>query len=103
MKKSMIGAGLALMLVLGGGTAAMAGEYNGQGGDIKGGDNAHSACHFSGRDLPDDVEMNPEPWMNDDAVTGGHVQNYGMLVRAGMKGVEGGPGVACRGNLMMME
>ena len=100
MKKAVIGCALALMLVAGSSGAAMAGEYTGNGGDVPGGSKAHSACHFSGRDLPDDVEMNPMPWMNDDAVTGGHVQSYGMLVRAGMKGAEGGPGVACRGNAM---
>lgn len=100
MKRTAIGAALGLLLILSGGGAAMAGEYTGNGGDVPGGDKAHSACHFSGRDLPDDIEGNPFPWLDDDAVTGGHVQNYGMLVRAGMKGVEGGPGVACRGNAM---
>ncbi|WP_193598022.1 hypothetical protein [Microbacterium sp. YJN-G] len=99
MKKTAVGTALALMLVLGGASAAMAGEYTGNGGDVPGGDKAHSACHFSGRDLPDDVEGNPMGF-DDDAITDGHVQNYGMLVRAGMKGVEGGPGVACRGNVM---
>lgn len=98
MKKTILTCALALGLVLGSGGAAMAGEYNGQGGDVKGGDKAHSACHFSGRDLPDDEEMNPFPWMNDDAVTGGHTQSYGMYVKAGMKGMVPSPGEACRGN-----
>ncbi|WP_309127595.1 hypothetical protein [Microbacterium sp.] len=103
MKKTAIGAALGLMLVLGGAGAATAGEYNGQGGDIRGGDKAHSACHFSGRDLPDDVEGNPFPFLDDDEYTDGHVQNYGQYVRAGVKGLEGGPGVACRGNVMHEE
>ncbi len=100
MKKTVIGAALGLLLILGSGGAAMAGEYNGQGGDIKGGDNARSACHYSGRDLPDSVEMNPLPHLNDDAVTDGRVQTYGQYVRAGMKAMVASPGVECRGNLM---
>ncbi|MEV7631704.1 hypothetical protein AB0N64_04760 [Microbacterium sp. NPDC089318] len=103
MKKTVIGCTLALMLVIGGSGAAMAGEYTGNGGDVKGGDNAHSACHYSGRDLPDDVEMNPLPELNDDAVTGGHVQSYGQYVRAGMKDMVPSPGMACRGNVMHEE
>ena len=99
MKKTILTCALALGLVLGGNGTAMAGEYNGQGGDVKGGDKAHSACHFSGRDLPDDVEMNPFPFLNDDAVTGGHTQSYGMYVKADMKGMVPSPGEACRGNV----
>lgn len=98
MKKTMMTCALALGLVLGSGGAAMAGEYDGRGGDIRGGDNAHSACHFSGRDLPDDVEGNP-PGFDDDDVTGGNVQSYGMLVKAGAKGMAPSPGEACRGNI----
>ena len=98
MKKTAASAALALMLVLGGGSAAMAGEYDGRGGDVRGGDKAQSACHFSGRDLPDDVEGNP-PGFDDDMITGGHVQTYGQIVRAGGKGMAPSPGVACRGNV----
>lgn len=104
MKKTMIGAALGLMLVLGSSGAAMAGEYNGQGGDIKGGDKAHSACHFSGRDLPDDVEMNPLPELDDDMVTDGHVQSYGQYVAAGLKDMLPlSPGENCRGNVAHTE
>ncbi|MFD5213507.1 hypothetical protein [Microbacterium sp. NPDC058345] len=103
MKKMTIGAALALMLVLGGGSAAMAGEYTGNGGDTPGGDRAQSACHYSGRDLPDDVEMNPVPAADDDMITGGHVQSYGQYVRAGLKGMVPSPGEACRGNVTFEE
>ncbi len=102
-KKMMLGCALALGLVLGSGGAAMAGEYNGQGDDVRGGDGAHSACHYSGRDLPDDEEMNPFPFLDDDAVTGGHVQSYGMYVRADMKGMVPSPGMECRGNVAHEE
>ncbi|UYO96400.1 hypothetical protein OED01_12425 [Microbacterium sp. M28] len=102
MKKMMLTCALALGLVLGSGGAAMAGEYDGQGGDVRGGEKAHSACHFSGRDLPDDVEDNP-PRFDDDEVTGGHVQSYGMIVRADGKGTAPSPGVACRGNAVFEE
>lgn len=97
MKKLMIGAALALGLVLGGGGAALAGETTGHGTAVPGTGHANSECAYSGRDLPDDVEMNPEPWMDDDAITGGHVQSYGMFVRAGLKGMVPSPGMACRG------
>jgi hypothetical protein len=62
-----------------------------------GGDKAHSACHFSGRDLPDADEHNP-PGFDDDAITGGHVQSYGQIVSFGLKDAFPSPGVACRGN-----
>ena len=97
MKRIIIGCVAALGLVLGGGGAAMAGEYNGHGGDVPGAHKASSACAFSGRDLPDDVEDNHgEP--GDDFITGGHVQSYGQVVRAGFKDMAPSPGVACRGN-----
>ncbi|UWF77857.1 hypothetical protein [Microbacterium neungamense] len=99
MNKTAIGAALALVFVLGSSGTAMAGEYTGQGGDVRGGDKAHSACHFSGQDVPDDVEMNP-PGFDDDMITEGHVQSYGQYVRAGMKAVMPSPGDACRGNVM---
>jgi hypothetical protein len=98
MKRSVIGCALALGLVLGGGTAAFAGETTGNGSDVPGSGHANSACAFSGRDLPDSVEGNP-PGFDDDAVTGGHVQSYGMYVRADMKGMVPSPGMACRGGV----
>jgi hypothetical protein len=96
MKRSVIGCALALGLVLGGGAAAFAGETTGGGTPVPGAGHANSECAFSGRDLPDDVEDNP-PGFDDDAVTGGHVQSYGMFVRAGLKAVVPSPGMACRG------
>ena len=41
--------------------------------------------------------------MDDDAVTGGHVQSYGQYVRAGLKGEVPSPGVACRGHAEFEE
>lgn len=101
MKRIAIGCLMALGLVVGGTTAANAGEYTGNGGEAQGANHASSACAFSGRDLPDDIENNPLPEFDDDAVTGGHVQSYGQFVRAGLKGAPfvPSPGVACRGNV----
>lgn len=96
MKKAVIGCALALGLVLGGGGAALAGETTGNGGAVPGAGHSNSECSFSGRDLPDDIEGNPLGF-DDDAVTGGHVQSYGMFVRAGLKGMVPSPGLACRG------
>jgi hypothetical protein len=84
-------------LTLGGAMSAHAGETNGKGDPIPGAFKASSACAFSGRDLPDDQEVQP-PEFNDDAVTGGHVQSYGKFVSHGLKGEVPSPGVACRGN-----
>ena len=107
MKRIAIGCLVALGLVVGGATAANAGEYNGNGGDAQGAAHASSACAFSGRDLPDGtgpgLENNPFPFMDDDAVTGGHVQSYGQYVRAGLKGEVPSPGIACRGNAEFEE
>lgn len=97
MKKVMIGGLLALGLLLGTGGAAIAGEYDGRGNPVPGGDQGASACSYSGRDVPDDVEGNP-PGFDDDVFTGGHVQSYGILVKAGAKGFAPSPGDACRGN-----
>jgi hypothetical protein len=83
-------------LGIGSGTA-LAGEYDGNGGYVPAPDRARSACAYSGRDLPDDIEENEEG-DDDDFVTGGHVQSYGQWVRAGFKSVVPSPGVACRGN-----
>lgn len=95
-KKMMLGCALALGLVLGGGGAAFAGETTGNGSAVPGAGHANSECAFSGQDLPDDVEGNP-PGFDDGAITGGHVQSYGMFVRAGMKDMVPSPGMACRG------
>lgn len=102
MKRIMIGCVAALALVLGGGGAAFAGETNGNGDPIPGASKASSACAFSGRDLPDDIEDNHgEP--GDDLITSGHVQSYGQVVRAGAKGEAPSPGIACRGNAEFPE
>lgn len=97
MKKAVLGCALVLGLVFGSSGAAMAGEYNGNGDYVPGGDKGKSACSYSGRDLPDKSEGN-WPGFDDDEVTGGHVQTYGMYVRAGLKGFVPSPGEACRGN-----
>jgi hypothetical protein len=98
MKRITIGCVVALGLVLGGAGTAYAGETNGNGDPIPGADTANSACAFSGRDLPDEIEGNP-PGFDDDAVTGGHVQSYGQFVRADLKDFVPSPGVACRGGV----
>ncbi len=101
MKRAAIGAVLALGLVVGGAGAASAGEYNGKGGAVPGGEKGKSACSYSGRDVPDDVEGNP-PGYDDDAVAYDYhgVQSYGQFVSLGLKDALGDerPGVACRGN-----
>ena len=61
-----------------------------------GGAQGHSACAFSGQDLPD-AEENQPPEFDDDFVTDGHVQSYGKYVSHGLKGVVPSPGDACRG------
>ncbi|MCK8609724.1 hypothetical protein [Agromyces sp. C10] len=102
MKRIAIGCLVALGLVVGGAGAAHAGEYNGKGEPIPGAHKASSVCAFSGRDVPDEVEDNP-PGFDDDAITGGHVQSYGIIVRAGGKSAVPSPGVACRGNVSFEE
>ena len=81
MKRVAIGCIVALGLVLGGAVSAQAGEYNGKGGYVPGGDNGKSLCSYSGRDLPDDIEVDD----SDDPYTGGHVQSYGVYVSQGLK------------------
>ena len=100
MRRLLTGVLLVAGLVLGTAATAWAGENTGQGNPVPRAGEPRSACHFSGRDLPDDVEGNPVPEANDDAVTDGHVQTYGMYVRAGLKDNPNvpSPGVACRGN-----
>src|SRR4051794_34702218 len=85
-------------LIIGSTGAAQAGETNGKGQPIPGAERASSACAYSGRDLPDSVEDNP-PGFDDDDVTGGHTQSYGMYVRAKLKAYVPSPGDACRGNV----
>ena len=102
MKKALIAAALAAGLVLGTAGAAVAGEYNGKGEPVPGGVTGKSACSVSGRDVPDDVEGNP-PGFEDDEITGGRVQSYGQIVRAGGKAFAPSPGVACRGNAAFEE
>ena len=97
MKRIAVGCVLALGLVLGSSAAATAGEYNGKGEYVPGGENGKSACSYSGRDVPDDLENNP-PGGDDDFITGGHVQSYGQIVKDGGKTMVPSPGVACRGN-----
>lgn len=97
MKRISIGCVVALGLVLGGATMAHAGETNGNGDPIPGAHNASSACAFSGQDLPDAQENQPN--IPDDEVTGGKVQSYGKYVAAGLKAVVPSPGEACRGNV----
>lgn len=102
MKRVVIGCIVALGLVVGSGGAAFAGEYTGNGRTVPAPSHAHSLCAFSGQDLPDSIEGNP-PGFDDDFITGGHVQNYGMFVKHGMKSMAPSPGVACRGNSTFEE
>lgn len=104
MKRVAIGCIVALGLVLGGASAAQAGETTGNGKPTPAPDHASSACVYSGQDLPDEIEGNP-PGFDDDFVTGGHVQSYGQYVRAGLKGdpMVPSPGIACRGNVEFEE
>jgi hypothetical protein len=97
MKRGAIGCIVALGLVLGGAASAQAGEINGNGDPIPGAHKASSICAFSGRDLPDAQENQPN--IPDDFVTGGRVQNYGKYVSHGLKAAVPSPGEACRGNV----
>lgn len=92
---------VALALVLGGAASASAGEYNGKGGPVPGGENGKSDCSYSGRDVPDPIEMNPFPFLDDDALTSqrNFTQSYGLYVSLGLKGEVPSPGEACRGNI----
>jgi hypothetical protein len=97
MKKIALGCLVVAGLVFGSAGAAVAGEYNGAGGDAKGGENAKSLCAFSGLDRPD----NQEGPMNrpDDDITIHGVQSYGQYVSQGFKESVPSPGVLCKGNL----
>ncbi len=102
MKRVLIGCVVALGLVVGGGSAAQAGETSGNGKPVPGAERASSACAYSGQDLPD-AEENQPPEFNDDFVTDGHVQTYGKYVSHGLKAAVPSPGVACRGNVAFEE
>ena len=75
-------------LVLVGLSPASAGETTGNGKPAQGAAHANSICAFSGQNDEPEAEF-PE---------GGRVQNYGQLVRAGLKSMVPGPGVACHGH-----
>lgn len=102
MKRVFLTCVVAAGLTLGGAMSAHAGETNGKGDPVPGAFNASSACAFSGRDLPDAQENNP-PGLDDDFVTGGHVQSYGQWVSNGYQDAVPSPGQACRGNLVFEE
>jgi hypothetical protein len=101
MKRLALGFVVAIGLVLCGAVPAQAGEINGNGEPIPGAHNASSICAFSGQDLPDAQENQPN--IPDDFVTDGHVQSYGKYVSNGLKGAVPSPGDACRGNLDFNE
>jgi hypothetical protein len=98
MKRVFITCALVVGLGVAGATSAQAGETKGTGEPIERGGTPASACSFSGRDLPDAQENQPN--IPDDFVTNGHVQSYGMYVRAGLKDnpMLPSPGIACRGH-----
>jgi hypothetical protein len=74
MKKTLVGAAVCAVLILGSGGAAFAGEVNGNGDPTRGGDNARSACVYSG--LEDGAEDPTAP-------SGpGVVQNWGHAKNA---------------------
>ena len=114
MKRIAVGCVLALGLVLGSSTAAMAGETRGNGEENENNGKARSACHYSGLDVADAGEGNP-PGLDDDVVgmrgnqdKGYHgVQNWGAFVQADAEqfliDIGAHPGQACRGNVDFEE
>ena len=72
-------------LVAVGATSASAGEVTGNGKATQGPAHANSICVYSG--LNDDTAEEP-----------GRTQSYGQIVRAGLKAVVPGPGIACNGH-----
>ncbi len=95
MKRAAIGCALALGLVLGSAVSAQAGEVTGNGKPTPAPSHAKSLCVYSGKDTPDNIEMNP-PGFDDDALNGvGNTQSYGVFVRNGLKSMVPSPGVAC--------
>lgn len=113
MKRWIGSAAVAAGLVLASAGVASAGEVTGNGKPTPAPDNAASECVFSGQDTQDvangGTEVNP-PGLDDDALAergnqspGGvdryhGVQNYGIFVKAGLKGVVPSPGLACNGS-----
>ena len=102
MKRIAIGCVVVLGLVVFGASPAQAGETSGNGKTVPGAANASSACAYSGQDLPDELENQPEEF-NDDSVTDGRVQSYGRFVSHGLKDMVPSPGLACRGNVEFEE
>lgn len=81
-----LAAGLgSVALVAAGATSASAGEITGNGKPTQGPAHANSICVYSG--LNDDTAEEP-----------GRTQSYGQIVRAGLKDVVPGPGIACNGH-----
>lgn len=101
MKRLAVACVCAVGLVLSGAATAQAGEYNGKGESVPGGENGKSACSYSGRDVPDSVEGNPFPFLDDDALTSqrNYTQTYGLFVSLGLKDMAPSPGEECRGNV----
>lgn len=110
MKKTLACAAVTVVLVLGSGGAAMAGETRGNGDPNDNNGNPHSACHFSGLDVSDETEGNPPGFDDDWAGERGNqspggedryhgVQSYGSFVSSGAKDLVPSPGEACRGNV----
>ncbi len=95
-RKIITSAALAGALLVGSGTAAFAGEYNGRdGGHVPGGVNGKSACSYSGLDIEDDDE-GPDNHPDDHVAFDRHgVQNYGQYVNFGLKEFVPSPGEAC--------
>jgi hypothetical protein len=88
LKKLVIACLGAAALVAAGAGPASAGEITGNGKPTGAPAHSNSICSYSGQnDTPDD----PFP-------EGGRVQNYGQLVRSGLKPFFPGPGEACNGH-----
>jgi hypothetical protein len=108
MKKIALGCLIVAGLVFGSAGAAVAGETRGNGDPNDNNGQPHSACHFSGIDVSDDIELAEDPeGFPDDGIgergsqkNGYHgVQSYGAIVAAGGKAFVPSPGEACRGNV----
>ena len=127
MRRSLLAAALAALMVLAVSAPAFAGEwnkghFNAPGGDLPAKDNGNSECLFNGRDEPDesvfeegDGEPLFAPGFGDDLTWGltpakGKVQSGGQMIAALKQGVDLGlppeetpfPGVqrfACNGHL----
>ena len=127
MRRSLLAAALAALMVLAASAPVFAGEwneghFNAPGGDLPAKDNANSECLFNGRDEPDesafeegDGEPLFAPGFGDDLTWGltpakGKVQSGGQMIAALKQGVDLGlpeeetpfPGIqgyACNGHL----